>query len=120
MKGPVKKFLVKQLIIDTFDVEGNGIIEERLRLKTPYILKAKEGTNKEFCKGLRELFFNLITSSDKNIKTLLPQDTRMAHIKTNVSRKTTISCVIIFKENLHYEATDTRAGANEDEIDWDL
>jgi hypothetical protein len=120
MKTLKKTFLIKRLVIDSFDNKGNGTIEETLRLKHPYLLKTKNGTGHELCKSLRELFFTLITSKNEEKRVVLPEGTRMVHIKTNADKKRTVSCIVIFNEDLKYDTDDKTTRADEGEIGWDL
>lgn len=115
-----KSFLLKRLIIDSFDNKGNGTIEETLKLKYPYMLKTENGTGAEFCRALRDLFYTLLTSAKKERRVVLPEGTRMVHIKTNADKRRTVSCMLLFNEDLKNGGDDRKAIGYEEEIGWDL
>ena len=111
-----KTFLLKRLVIDSFDNKGNGTIEETLKLKYPHVLKSKDGTAEQLCAALRELFFKLTSTG----KVELPEGTRMVHIKTNADKRRTVSCMVIFKGELVHDRNNERTAGYEGEIDWDF
>lgn len=111
-------FLVKRLVINSINSKGNGTIEEVLKFKHPYMLRTKTGSSEELCAEMRQLFYRMITSKDSNAKVLLPEGTRMVHLRSNADKKRTVSCMVIFKEDVKYD--DRPAVGDEGESDWDF
>jgi hypothetical protein len=114
-----KPFLIKRLTVDSFDKNGNGILEETLRLKAPYVVKSESGSLNDYCQSLRKLFMLLMQNEDPKKRIELPVGTRMVHLKTNTHKNISISCMVIYTKDITDDRINTRTDEPEDEFDWD-
>jgi len=119
MEQQNKPFLIKRLTVDFFDSKGNGILEESLRLKAPYVIKTQDGSLDQYCQALREFFMKLVRAEDPNKRIEIPIGTRMVHVKTNTHKRISISCMVIFTKDITDERTNATAGAAEEDYNWD-